>query len=68
MKHTRDLWFTSFLTMNKIQLSNYTIENGKLKFFFDLTDEEWASWRRQFLTSDIAECKMQQEKLKDLLY
>jgi hypothetical protein len=54
--------------MNKVQLSNYTIENGKLKFFFDLTDEEWASWRHRFLTSDIAECKMQQEKLKDLLY
>jgi hypothetical protein len=54
--------------MNKVQLSSYTIENGKLKFFFDLTDEEWASWRQKFLTSDIAECKMQQEKLKDLLY
>lgn len=68
MRHTRDLWFTSFLTMNKVQLSSYTIENGKLKFFFDLTDEEWASWRQKFLNSDIAECKMQQEKLKDLLY
>lgn len=68
MKHTRDLWFSSFLIMNKVQLANYVIENGKLKFFFELTDEEWSSWRRKFLSSDIAECKMQQEKLKDLLY
>jgi len=68
VKYTRDMWFSSYLLMNGIPLNSFTKENGRLTLYFDLTEDQWADWRLRFAGSDIATCKMQQDKLKDLLY
>jgi uncharacterized protein YdaU (DUF1376 family) len=54
--------------MKGVPLNKFEKNGSKLKLFFDLTEEEWTQRRLDFSKSDIAECKMQQEKLKDLLF
>lgn len=66
---TTDIWFASFLQLKGVQLLNFSIlSKGRGSFDFQLTEEEWRTFRLEFNNSDISKIKQIQLSLKDLLY
>jgi uncharacterized protein YicC (UPF0701 family) len=68
-KGTTDVWFSSFLIKSGHKISSYdVIERGKLKCYFDLSEDQWKKLKLAFNNSEISEFKQIIDKLKDLCY
>lgn len=69
MKSSQDVWFIAFLQNKGIKISRYDIiSKGKVRCYFDLTDEEWQNYKLEFNNSEISIYKGLIEKIKDLCY
>lgn len=69
MKSSQDVWFIAFLQNKGIKISRYDIiSKGKVRCYFDLTDEEWQNYKLEFNNSEISVYKGLIEKIKDLCY
>ena len=69
MKSSQDVWFIAFLQNKGIKISRYdVISKGKVRCYFDLTDEEWQNYKLEFNNSEISIYKGLIEKIKDLCY
>lgn len=69
MKNTTDLWFSAFLMLRNVKLEKYdVISKGKGRYYFDISDEAWVTYKLEFNNSDVVKYKTLIEQLKDLLY
>lgn len=69
MKSTQDVWFCAFLIKNKYEIEKYdVIGRGKIKAYFNITDNEWQKMKLEFSKSELSEFKNIIDKLKDLAY
>ncbi len=69
MKNSTDVWFIAFLMMNKNEIKKFdVIDRGKVRCFFDLTDEQWHALKLKYNNSEVSQYKALIEKIKDLSY
>ena len=68
MKHTKDLWFSSFLLLKGYSIYSFSVESNKGTYFFDIEESEWLKLKLQFNESEVSRIKYLQEQLKDLCY
>lgn len=69
MKYSTDLWLNAYLLLKEIPISSYElVERGKVRLYFNLSDEEWKRLKLEFSNSDFSKMKFMVEKIKDLSY
>lgn len=69
MKSSTDIWFCAFLEMRGVSLEKHeTIERGKVRCFFVLTDEQWNEYRKEYYNSEISKFRNRLERIKDLSF
>lgn len=70
MKSTTDLWFAAFLMLRKrIAPDSWErLDRGHIRYFYELTEEEWADYKKECITDDITDIKYVIERLKDLSF
>lgn len=69
LKSSTDIWFCAYLQLNGVKLNNYqVIGKGKVRCFFDLSDDEWQKHRVNFNNSDLSKYKILVEQIKDLAF
>ncbi|NJO65526.1 MAG: hypothetical protein HC836_47760 [Richelia sp. RM2_1_2] len=69
MKSTSDIWFVAFLKKNKIEMDRYdVIGRGKIKAYFNISDNDWQKMKLAFNKAEISEYKHIIDALKDLAY
>lgn len=69
MKITTDLWFAAYLNLQEVELTDYEkLNNRKVQFTFNVSEEEWAAHKLAFFNSEINKFRQAQERLRDLLY
>lgn len=69
LKSSSDIWFVAFLMLKNEKINNYTtIGRGKVKCFFDLSDETWQKYKLEFNNSDYIKFKGLVEQVKDLSF
>ena len=68
-KYSTDVWFCSYLMSLGYQVKSFDkLSQGKGKFHFEISDEEWKRLKLDFNNSDIIKIKSFISQLKDLLY
>lgn len=68
-KISSDVWFIAFLMNNHISIKKYEVfERGKVRCYFDLTDEEWQKNKLEFNNSDLVKFKSLIQQIKDLSF
>lgn len=69
MKSSQDVWFIAFLQNKGVKIAKYdVISKGKVRCYFELTEEQWQSYKLEFNNSEISVYKGLIEKIKDLCY
>jgi hypothetical protein len=69
MQNTTDIWFTAFLMYKNEKIVKYdVITRGKVRCYFDITDDKWAEFKLEFNNSEIIRFKALTEQIKDLGY
>lgn len=69
LKESTDVWFCAFLMKQNIPILKYDIiARGKVKCYFQLSEEQWRSLKLTFNNSEIIKYKALIEQLKDLSY
>jgi hypothetical protein len=64
-----DLWFSAFLMHKGHQISKFDkLGRGKVKCYFELTDEEWSAFKLEFNNSELVKFKALTEQIKDLAF
>lgn len=66
---TTDVWFASFLIHKGYQVKTFDkLGPGKVKFYFDLTEDEWKQMKLDFNNSELVKFKSIIGQLKDLSF
>jgi hypothetical protein len=69
LKSSSDVWFTAFLMDKGEKIKRYeVIARGRVKCFFDLTDDQWRDYKLEFNNSDVVRFKALIEQIKDLAF
>jgi hypothetical protein len=69
LKHTTDVWYAGFLLTKGIKLAKYdVIDRGKVRCYFELTDDQWKQFKVEFNNSEISDLKQAVAKIKDLAF
>ena len=69
LKNSTDIWFCAYLQLQGIKLAKYDVEGrGKVRCYYDVTDDEWKQLRLDFNNSDVSRYKTAVESIKDLAY
>lgn len=69
LKSSTDIWFCAYLQLKGVKLNNYqVISKGKVRCFFNVSDEEWQKQRVDFNNSELSRYKILVEQIKDLAY
>jgi hypothetical protein len=69
MKSSQDVWFISFLKIKGHQMTKYeVIGRGKVKCYFDISDDDWKDLKLEFNKSEISLYKSTIEAIKDLAF
>ena len=64
-----DIWFVAFLMFKGHQINKFDkLGRGKVKCYFELTDEQWSMLKLEFNNSDLIKFKGLVEQVKDLSY
>lgn len=67
--HSTDVWFNAFLLLQgHIPSSHDVIDRGKVRVHWNVSQDDWAKLKRDFLLSDAAKFKTAIEQIKDLGY
>lgn len=69
MKSTTDIWIAAFCLLKGHELRRFEVSDSKrVRYFFDLTEEEWQRLRIEFSNSELSKYKIAIEQVKDLAY
>lgn len=69
LKVSSDVWFVAFLMHNNVQIRTYEVfERGKVRCYFDLSDEQWQKYKLDFNESDLVKFKSLIQQIKDLSF
>lgn len=69
MKSTSDVFFSAFLLSKGLKLAKYdVIDRGKVRCYFDLTDDQWKDYKIKFNNSEISSIKQHIQAIKDLAF
>lgn len=68
MNKTKDLWFCSFLRIKGYSITDYTKDNNKVEFVFDIDNEQWKQLKIEFNSSEMSKVKWEIEKIKDMIF
>lgn len=69
LKTSSDVWFIAFLMNNNVSIKTYDVfERGKVRCYFELTDEEWQKHKLSFNDSDLVKFKALIQQIKDLSF
>lgn len=69
MKASTDIWFCAYLLYRGEKIHKYdAMGRGKVKCYFDITEEKWAQYKLDFNNSDVIKFKAFTEQIKDLGY
>lgn len=69
MKSSSDVWFCAYLMSLGFKIEKYdTIDRGRVKCYFNISDEKWKECKLNFNNSDIIKFKGLIEQIKDLCY
>lgn len=69
LKEATDVWFIAFLMSQDIKIVKFDIiSRGKVKCYFELTDEQWSAFKLKFNNSDVIKFKGLIDQIKDLGY
>jgi len=69
LQGSTDIWFTSYLMHKGHQITKFDkLGRGKVKCYFDLTDEQWAGFKLEFNNSELIKFKGLVEQVKDLSF
>lgn len=69
MKSSQDVWFISFLKIKGHHMTKYeVIGRGKVKCYFDISDDDWKDLKLEFNKSEISLYKSTIEAIKDLAF
>jgi hypothetical protein len=67
MKNSTDIWFISFLMLKGHKIEKYDVlSKGKVKCYFQLTEDEWQKYKLEFNNSEYIKFKALIEQVKDL--
>lgn len=68
-KSSSDVWFCAFLVKKGNKIEEYdVIDKGKVRCKFNLTDDQWKTFKLEFNNSELSEFKSLIDKLKDMAY
>ena len=70
LKSTTDVWFATFLKKRKrLPLHSFeVIARGKVRCYFEISDEDWNSYKTEFSNSELPDIKSGIQEIKDLGY
>ena len=69
LKHTSDVWFAAYLLSKGLKIAKFdVIDRGKVRCYFELTDDEWKEFKVKFNNSEISDIKQYMAKIKDLAF
>ena len=69
MKETTDIWLASFLRMKGHRVHDYQkIKPNRVRFMFDIPEDEWKRLKLEFDKSEISDIKHHQTALIDLAH
>ena len=69
MKSSSDVWFCAFLMHKGHKIAKYdVIDRGKVRCFFELSEEDWKTAKLEFNHSEVAKYKQTIESIKDLCW
>ena len=69
MKSSTDIWFCAFLMINGVPIAKYeVIGRGRVKCYFELSDEDWQSYKLKFNNGELIKFKTAVEAIKDLSF
>lgn len=64
-----DIWFCSFLIYKGHKITKFEkLGRGKVKCFFELSEQEWADLKLEFNNSEFIKFKAFTEQIKDLAF
>lgn len=68
LKDTTDIWFTAYLMYRGLKISKYEklTSRGKVRCFFEVTEEDWQKYKLEFNNSEFVKFKGLIEQIKDL--
>lgn len=69
-KGTTDLWFAAYLMLREdIYPERWEKSaNGRIRYFYKISDEDWQDYKRKCAIDDITNMKFTIEKLKDMSF
>ena len=69
LKMSSDVWFIAYLMHNNIPIKTYDVfERGKVRCYFDLSDDQWQKHKLDFNNSDLIKFKSLIQQIKDLSF
>ena len=69
MKDTTDIWFCAFLLYKEKDIKKYIkIGRGRVRCYFDISEEDWQELKLEFNNSELVKFKGLIDRVKDLAY
>jgi len=69
VKPTTDIWFGAFLKFKGYLLHDFeVIRPRRVKYFFEISDEDYKAMKLEFLAHDMSKLKQIMEELKDVSF
>lgn len=69
LKSSTDVFFSAYILSKNIKLAKYeVIDRGRVRCYFDLTEDQWKQLKIDFNNSEISDVKQYIAKIKDLAF